>query len=169
IPTIDRYVLPLDSSDKTENDFLRAHSRSHFDVIQNRLETLKSAGKTVTLSTTITAANAFSLPGIARFLKGYVRSGGKVHAWHLYRFIPEGRGGRVNASRLGLSEFTYTQACKAATSLFLPFPVYRRKNMYRSSSVDFFWRLKGQWVNAHQDRRLPQGNRAGSSLIMISR
>ena len=136
---VDRYVLPLDAPDAATHNRLRKCEGGHHRVILDRLERLAQAGKEVTVSTVVNAQNLHGLPDLGRFLQAYAARGGRLHAWHLYRFIPEGRGGAVNAHRLRLSEKTYDEACAEVKDMRLGFTIYKRKDMRHSKTVDFFW------------------------------
>ncbi|MBI4411198.1 MAG: radical SAM protein [Deltaproteobacteria bacterium] len=137
IESIDRYVLPLDAASPAIHNGMRRYRERHHSIILERLETLKRAGKEVTIGTVVTRQNLLHLPDIADFLEGYCRNGGCVHAWHLYRFLPQGRGGEVNASYHSISEEEYDLAIREIRSRLLSFKTYKRKDMYRSKSVGF--------------------------------
>jgi MoaA/NifB/PqqE/SkfB family radical SAM enzyme len=142
-PSIDRYVLPLESIDENVHNAMRLHEDGHHGLVLDRLLRLKRAGKPVTVSTLVTAQNATGLPDIAHFLEEHRDGDGLVHAWHLYKFIPEGRGGAANAERFAISDEEYRRACREVKQLDLEFPIYRRPDMYHSRSVDFFWYRDG--------------------------
>ncbi len=36
---------------------------------------------------------------VGEFLRYFQENGGRLHAWHLYRFMPVGRGGSLNSER----------------------------------------------------------------------
>ena len=137
IKSIDRYVLPLDAASPAIHNGMRRFKERHHSIILERLETLKGAGKEVTIGTVVTRQNLLHLPDIADFLEGYQREGGRIHAWHLYRFLPEGRGGSINASYHSISEEEYDLAIREIRSRPLSFQTYKRKNMYRSKTVGF--------------------------------
>lgn len=139
IESIDRYVLPLDAADEAAHNHLRRFKNGHHGLILDRLQKLRVAGKSVTISTVVTAQNIHTLPAVADFLDAYWRSGGQLHAWHLYKFIAQGRGGRKNASSLDVSEDEYHAACADVKRRDLGFQVYKRKDMFHSKTVDFFW------------------------------
>jgi MoaA/NifB/PqqE/SkfB family radical SAM enzyme len=141
---VDRYVLPLDAADAATHNQLRRYKRQHFEIIMDRLEKLRSAGKGVTVSTVVNAQTALGLPRLARFLHEYCDNGGQVHAWHLYKFLPLGRGGAKHDDELHISDLGYTEACDHVKSLELPFVIYRRKDMFHSRSVDFYWYERGE-------------------------
>ena len=148
IPQIDRFVLPIESTDPNVNDNLRLYHHSHHTIILDRLAKMKAAGKQVTLSTIVTAQNIGGLKTLADFLKSYASGGGLIHAWHLYQFIPEGRGGGLYPSEFLVHEKKYDGACAIIKKSGLPFPVFKRKDMYHSASADFFWRAQGAWHSA---------------------
>ena len=138
LDAIDRYVLPLESMDPGVHDRLRISSRSHHAIILDRLGRLREARKSVTVSTVVTRQNIGGLEEIGRFLKAYHCGGAPLHAWHLYRFLPLGRGGAPNADQLSIDEAEYHQACDALKAQELGFAIYKCPDMYRSRSVAFF-------------------------------
>ncbi|HNT86235.1 MAG TPA: radical SAM protein [Candidatus Hydrogenedentes bacterium] len=143
VACIDRYVLPLESMDPRIHDGMRPFARgrqgSHHALILERLETLRAAGKSVTVSTLVTAENIDDLPPIARHIEAYRRAGAAVHAWHLYKFIPEGRGGSRSADRFAITDAAYHDAADAVKRDFPALRIYKRPDMYHSRDVDFFW------------------------------
>lgn len=165
---IDRYVLPLDAATAADNDNLRLYYRSHHALILGRLQKLKSAGKEVTLSTIVTAQNILGLKSLADFFRDYVESGGLIHAWHLYQFLPEGRGGKPNQSTFTVSEADYNQACAEMKKENLPFKIFKRRDMYHSTSVDFFWRTKGIWQSAKMGAICAPGEARTPDLMIRS-
>jgi MoaA/NifB/PqqE/SkfB family radical SAM enzyme len=144
---VDRWVLPLESVDAATHQELRRFEHRHHALILERLRELQRARKSVTISTVVTARNVRGLPDLARFLREYQAAGGNLHAWHLYRFLPVGRGGRRNHSALELSEPDYRAACAGVQALGLSFQVFRRSDMYRSRTVRFFWSQAGRIVS----------------------
>ena len=146
---VDRYVLPLDSFDPRIHNWVRplpGNSSSHFALIMQRLEQMKQYRRIVTVSTVISRANLDGVIAIGDFLADYVASGGRLHAWHLYRFIPEGRGGRKNALKLGISTAEFDAAVVQAKNQFYPFTIFKRPNMRHSATVDFFWYEAGKRI-----------------------
>lgn len=139
-PAVDRYVLPLDGPDDASHNQLRHYGEGHFACVRDRLESLREAGKTVTISTVVTASNLDQLEGLGSFLHEYQLRGGRLHAWHLYKFVPEGRGGRAHRDALDISMEAYNSACARVKQARLPFQVFKRKDMFHSRTVDFFWR-----------------------------
>ena len=139
----DRYVLPLDGADEEGHNAVRITANGHYNVILDRLEHLRRAGKPVTVSTVVTARNIGQLPRICAFLTGFKDRGGPLHAWHLYKFLPIGRGGREQADALSVSDEAYGRACAAIKPPAPKFAIYQRKDMRHSRSVDFFWYERG--------------------------
>ncbi|MBN2308618.1 MAG: radical SAM protein [Candidatus Hydrogenedentes bacterium] len=144
IDSIDRYVLPLESMDPAVHDAMRPYRGSHQAVVMGRLARLRHAGISTTVSTVVTAENIGGLGGIAAFLQDYCAAGGALHAWHLYRFIPEGRGGRPNAGRYGVTAAAYHEATNRVREMDAGFTILKRPDMYHSRSVDFFWYQQGR-------------------------
>lgn len=138
-PSVDRYVLPLDGADAGGHDRVRHFGGGHFDLVRGRMARLREAGKPMTVSTVVTAWNIDALAEIAVLLADEVLAGARLHAWHLYRFIPEGRGGRRNAEALWVEEEPYDEACAGVKDRGLGFTIFKRKDMRHSKTVDFFW------------------------------
>lgn len=153
---IDRYVLPLESVDAGVHDDLRRFGGQHHRIVLERLRELQRAGKSVTVSTVVTRANRMGLPALAHFLEGYQSVSGNLHAWHLYQLLPQGRGGAKHGPALQVSVEDYQAACAEVQAMNLPFTVYRRVDMYRSRTVEFFW---------YQDRRVVAGSEAWPARI----
>ena len=139
LDSIDRYVLPLDGPDAATHDRMRHCGASHFEIVRERMERLRDAGKCLTVSTVVTAENIDRLADLAVLLMDHVLDGARLHAWHLYRFIPEGREGARNAPRLDVPEAEYDAACAQVRDMGLGFTIYKRKDMRHSKTVDFFW------------------------------
>ncbi len=146
---VDRYVLPLESTEAAVHNSLRHWScpkqpGGHHALILRRLEALGRAGRSVTLSTVVTARNEAGLDQLGEWLAAYARRFGNVHAWHLYRFLPLGRGGRIHRESLDLPEPRYRELVARQASRDLPFRLYRRSDMYRPREVEFFWQEGGR-------------------------
>ena len=146
IESIDRYVLPLDAAGSEAHNRLRCYQDGHHQVILDRLMRLRDARKAVTVSTVVNAWNIDALPEIAAFLQTYQASGGTIHAWHLYKFIPQGRGGAEHADSLDISEQAYHAACDHVRATNPGFDVFKRRDMFHSRTVDFFWYEDGRIV-----------------------
>jgi MoaA/NifB/PqqE/SkfB family radical SAM enzyme len=144
LASIDRYILPLESMDPIIHDRLRSHPDGHHRLVMDRIDSLAGAGRQLTVSTVVTRDNVDHLGEVAEFLGRSAARGVDVHAWHLYRFLPVGRGGTVNADRLEITFDEFVNSCAEVRRRELPFRVYRRDNMLRSSSVEFFWFENGR-------------------------
>jgi MoaA/NifB/PqqE/SkfB family radical SAM enzyme len=142
--SVDRYILPLESTDPAVHDRLRIHHGGHHALMLRRIEQLAGSGRALTVSTVITRDNLGEIDALADYLRGARERGVRLHAWHLYRFLPVGRGGRPNAERLTVSRADFLDACERAKQAGLGCRVYRRDNMLRSSSVEFFWAEEGR-------------------------
>lgn len=147
----DRYVLPLDAADAATHDLLRHHRGGHHHCIMTRLAQLRGASRSVTVSTVVTQRNANTLSQLADTLVDYAALGGQLHAWHLYRFLPYGRGGAKHADDLDISEAVYHDACNTVRARQLPFRVFKRPDMRHSKHVDFFW-YEGHTLHAGSER-----------------
>lgn len=146
---IDRFVLPLDGITAEEHNRVRLYPQAeggHFQIIMQRLEQLKDAECSVTVSTVVTRHILEKLSGIGDFLENYVERGGILHAWHLYCFIPEGRGGKRFAHELAISSSEFEEAVGAIRKRNYPFTIFKRPNMRHSAHVDFFWRQSGRII-----------------------
>lgn len=144
IDAIDRYVLPIESLEPKPHNAMRLYGDRHHAIIMDRLDSLKRAQKSVTLSTVITEVNRNGITELAEFLRKYHAESQHVHAWHLYQFIPIGRGGAIHRDELHIPAAEYEEICRSVKMLDLPFRVYRRADMYHSRTVDFFWFEGGQ-------------------------
>lgn len=136
----DRIVLPLDAAEALKHDTLRRFRESHFALMEDLLERLRREQKEITISTVVCRYNLPALPGLATYLQKYVERGGRLHAWHLYRFLPIGRGGRRSAKDLGISQREYHHVCNHVRKTITAFRVYKRPDMFQSRTVCFFWR-----------------------------
>lgn len=150
---VDRYVLPLDGASEECHNRMRigaptdrGGAGSHHALIWRRLGQLRRAGREVTVSTVLTAENAEEVSGIGAQLEDYAAAGGRLHAWHLYRFLPVGRGGGMSAERLALAHGAYEAAVALARRTAPDLRIYKRPDMRHSASVDFFWHRDGEIV-----------------------
>ncbi len=150
-PVLDRFILPLESVDAQVHDRLRQARGSHHAILLDRLEALAELGREVTLSTVITRVNRDGLMGLADWIAGYRARGGRVHAWHLYRFLARGRGGSVSGKELGTTREEYQSDCEKVTSGHPDLPILKRPDMTRSRTVGFYWMENGQikWSGPH--------------------
>ncbi|MDE3245326.1 MAG: radical SAM protein [Acidobacteriota bacterium] len=145
ISSISRYILPLESLDPGLHEGLRQlRGGGHHDLVLDRIQTLQRADRELTLSTVVTARNLRGLQDLAEWLVAECLSGLKLHAWHLYRFLPVGRGGVPNSQELAVDREAYLRACRGLKAAGLPFTVFQRDDMQRASTVEFFWFEKGR-------------------------
>ncbi len=145
IEAIHRYILPLESMDPGRHDSLRSRAGGgHHAIVMDRIQALAKAGREITLSTVVTSENLGELQAIAEWLAWQSLVGLKVHAWHLYRFLPMGRGGGPHGQELAVDREAYLLACDAMKSAGLPFNVMRRDDMTRASTVEFCWFENGR-------------------------
>ncbi|MCK4872216.1 MAG: radical SAM protein [Phycisphaerales bacterium] len=150
IDSIDRYVIPIESAQPEPHDAMRLYKNSHHSVILNVLDKLRTARKSVTLSTVITTVNRAGIVDLAHYLQRY--NVGHIHAWHLYRLITQGRGGAHTGRTLQIPEDEYHRICDAVRAMDLGFPVYKRIDMYNSRTVEFFW-YEGDRIITGSDAR----------------
>ncbi len=144
LPSIDRYCLPLESADPKRHNSIRLYKGEHHSIIIERLEALQQTRKSVTISTVIHQENLDGLQELGYLLRDYHEKSHNIHAWHLYKFIPEGRGGRPNADRLSISGQTFDRIVAELKQMNLGFTIYKRRDMFQSRSVGFFWYLDDQ-------------------------
>ncbi|MBO46875.1 MAG: hypothetical protein CMJ96_08265 [Planctomycetes bacterium] len=138
---IQRVILPLDGASRASHDWLRAPRGGHRDLVEDRLGRLISTGKEATVGTVVCKKNQTELPLLYRELKEKCSTGLQLHAWHLYRFRPVGRGGaRANReTEFGLAKREFRDLCTPLQTSECSFQVFRRPDMTRSREVDFFW------------------------------
>lgn len=142
---VHRWVLPLESLDVATHNTMRLSKVDHHHIILQRIDKLKDKPHSLTLSTVLTKRNCKDLLTLAEFLKSYHLNGNSpIHAWHLYQFIPSGRGGDYSKDILLLEDADYENLCQQIIALKLPFKVYKRKNMQKSQTVTFFWKEKNK-------------------------
>jgi len=136
---IDRYVLPLDGSSPAIHNSVRCYRDRHFELIMNRLDRLRAVGKSTTLSTVVTRCNEHDIARIATVIDELDSPRPFIHAWHLYQFIPEGRGGWEHRGALQIGANEYDRACASIPARSRGFRIFRRPDMLHSKSVEFFW------------------------------
>ena len=141
---IDRFILPMESLDAETHDRLRRAPGGHHHRIRERIGRAVALGRELTFSTVVTAENLTHLPALADHLEDLARNGARIHAWHLYRFLPIGRGGLRNAELLATSAQAYRAAVEAVRRGHRGFPIYRRSDMVHASSVAYFWAEDGR-------------------------
>ncbi|MFG0251865.1 MAG: radical SAM protein [Phycisphaerales bacterium JB038] len=143
---IDRFVLPLESAEPGPHNELRRYRERHHAIVLSALRKLADAGKSVTISTVATRRNVHAIPALADYLRSHHEARPHLHAWHLYRFIPEGRGGAAHADELAISEEAYEILFAGLRGRALPFRLYKRADMYQSQAVAFFSEQDGALV-----------------------
>jgi len=151
LDVVDRYVLPLESGTPEIHDRMRPGRGPHHALVIDRLETLRSVGKSTTISTIVTRWNAGETRAIADLLSGLDPRGDWIHSWHLYRFLARGRGGALHAPDLAIGPEEFRAACAAAKAGGCAFPVYRRPNMYRAETVEYGWSANGDLRRSTED------------------
>lgn len=140
LDAFDRVILPIEAMDAAVHDALRPLSGgSHHALVLEHVRKLAAAGRELTISTVVSRRNVGELPRIADHLASLAASGARLHAWHLYRFLPVGRGGRPHAERFLIGAEDYDAAVDGMRRRGLPFRVFRRTNMQASRSVEFYW------------------------------
>ncbi len=135
--SVDRWVLPLESMRAELHNQMRPCSTNHFEIIMDVLKRLQEAGRSVTISTLLTQINQNELDAISEFLIRYNQIKQNIHAWHIYQFLPLGRGGKKNKDQLILTETEFNQKFNSIKKKPYCFSVYRRLNMYQSKQVQF--------------------------------
>ena len=157
IECIDRFVLPLESVSASVHNRMRLYKNTHHQRIMDCLRQLRLDRRCVTLSTIVTKVNQDGLLTLAAFIKELNSDFPFIHAWHLYKFIPEGRGGSVNALELMIPDEDYIRVCGQIKVMDLPFKVYLRQDMYHSKTVDFFWYEQGRLQRGSANPHLTLG------------
>ncbi|MFO0983779.1 MAG: radical SAM protein [Planctomycetota bacterium] len=97
LAAIDRFVVPLESMHAATHDAMRRFQARHHALILERLRALKAAAKSITVSTVVTARNVNDVVLVGEFLRDQHAGSHTCDAWHLYRFLPLGRGGGARA------------------------------------------------------------------------
>lgn len=141
---VDRYVMPLDGVTPAVHNYMRPTQKNHYQLMLQRFEELQNANKTLTVSTVVSKQNLHEVEKIGEFLEVINKKSNFIHAWHLYKFVPEGRGGATNADELLISQDQYDTIATCETAKKHSFKVFRRDNMFESQTVEFFWRQDGK-------------------------
>ncbi len=139
LAVLDRVILPLESSVEATHDRLRTAIHPHFRNVMELLRDFSLRGVETTISTVVNAQNIQGLPALAAHLVALETSGLRLHAWHLYRFLAIGRGGRVGADELQTPSSAYWAATNEVLNHAGRFAVYRRPHMLKSRCVEYFW------------------------------
>jgi len=143
--SFDRWVLPLDAERPQAHDRLRSYPGGHFKLVIDQLERLREAQVEVSISSIVTAQNFDELLGLGRRLRHYVQGGGRLHAWHFYRFLPQGRAGARNARHYEISLPAFSELGSLIRNSFSDLPVLLRPDMYHSKEVGFYWKTTQGW------------------------
>ena len=98
----------------------------------------------ITISTVVSAVNHDDVVDLGHFLIEHDERHRHIHAWHLYQFLAEGRGGAENREEFEIPESRYREVCDQARVLAPRFRIFRRSNMYRPRVIDFHWRESGR-------------------------
>jgi len=145
---VDRWVIPLDGVTNITHNQLRQFQNRHWEIITQNLKKLKQAKRSTTISTVLTAKNRQEILAIGEYLRDLQdKDKTFIHAWHLYQFLPFGRGGSNHQHDLNIPDAEYENLFSQARALQLPFKVFKRKNMLMSSSVEFYWVENGQLMS----------------------
>lgn len=147
LDAIDRFILPIESLSTGPHNRMRLYKHRHQQLILERLLALSRKGRSVTLSTVITQDNHQEVETLAAYLKQHQAEYGNIHAWHLYQFLPFGRGGARNQQRLQVPESVYFEVVEQVRQHQLPFTVFQRAQMYQSKEVSFFCYRDGKVVS----------------------
>ncbi len=147
-PGVDRFIFPMDGASAARHDSLRvmlgSEPEGHFELVQKRVDACVRSGRGFTIGTVVTQKNRGELGELVDWMQARVAQGAKIHAWHLYRFQAVGRGGTRADEELGLSSLDFKAICGEAKVAGLPFPVWRRDDMLRSTTVEYFWFQNGK-------------------------
>lgn len=147
-PQAHRLILPLESLEEGVHNWLRRFPGGHHQIVMKHLEHAVGTDRRITISTVVTRENVAELPRLGDHLAELVSRGLKLHAWHLYRFIPTGRAGAKHREALDLSAEAYLTAVQHEKGKGRPFPIFRRSDLRHPSSVIYLWRERGAWKTA---------------------
>lgn len=137
---VDRWVIPIDGIKSETHNELRTFQNRHWEIVTDTLAQLKKAGRSCTISTVITQVNQNEIPEFGEYLRILQNPDGSfLHAWHLYKFLPFGRGGKPNQNKLEIPDSDYEKIVNDIRKKELPFKVFKRKDMLLSKTVEFFW------------------------------
>ena len=156
---VDRWVIPVDGVSSEIHNNMRSFQNRHLQIIRETLEKLKKAGCSTTISTVVTKVNRQEVTAIGEYLRNLQGSENKcIHAWHLYKFLPFGRGGKLHQAELEMPDTEYEKVVREVREQKLPFHVFKRKDMLLSKTVEFYWVEAGQMMaqsRAQGTRALP--------------
>ena len=95
-------------------------------------------------SSLVTKENVGSLDQVGAYLRWYQKNGGLLHAWHLYRFLAVGRGGRLHDERFSTGEGVFEAVGAELKARFEDLRIYLRPDMYHSKDTSFYWWQAGE-------------------------
>jgi MoaA/NifB/PqqE/SkfB family radical SAM enzyme len=150
----DRWVLPLESGEEAVHDAMRPHEGGHLALVKSLLERLRELKVEATISTLVTGENFDTLVALGEWIQAYASRGGRLHAWHLYRFLPVGRGGKLNSSRFLTAPGVFDEIGTLLQSRFPGLTIYRRPDMYHSKRVSFHWSERGKMIEISPEMAL---------------
>lgn len=139
-PEVDRWVLPLESGEAQAHDALRPGAASHHARVLAALDLFARARRVVTVSSVARVDGQADLDSVASLLRARIRAGLRLHAWHVYRFQPMGRGGRLHAGRFQQSDDAWKTTALELRRRHADLPLLLRPDMLRSRQVAFFWK-----------------------------
>lgn len=143
--SFDRWVLPLESLPGGAHEQMRPWAlESHAHIVLRMMQSLKDEGIEVTLSSVVTRENFEQLLALGGQIQNYQSAGGKLHAWHLYRFLAQGRGGERNGERFATAPGIFEDLGGKLKNRFPSLRIYSRSDMYHSKVVGFFWKDSGR-------------------------
>lgn len=149
---VDRWVIPVDGVTHEVHNQLRTFQNRHLQIALETLEKLKKARRSTTISTVITKVNHHEVIAIGEYLRKLQNSDHNfIHAWHLYKFLPFGRGGKVHKAELEITDDKYEKIVSAVRGLDLPFKIFKRKDMLLSKTVEFYWVENGKLMAQSRD------------------
>jgi MoaA/NifB/PqqE/SkfB family radical SAM enzyme len=140
----DRWILPIESVEASVHDLMRPHQGGHLSQVLRLLERLRVEGVEATVSSLITQENLAGLGELGSLLRWFQQNGGRLHAWHLYRFMSVGRGGAQHAARFATAEGAFEAAGAVMKSRFRDLQVYLRPDLYHSKETSFYWWKRGR-------------------------
>ena len=143
---VDRWVLPLESGSAAVHDALRPTEGGHHAKVLKALHGFAMQGASVTVSTVARRGAEEDLVSVGKQLEGLRRAGLRLHAWHIYRFQPMGRLGRLNSDRFQMDDEEWEGQGLRLKQRFGRLPVLLRPDMMHSHDVAFFWSTaQGLW------------------------
>ncbi len=139
---VDRFILPIESLIPKKHNRLRRSSpticKDHHRVLLSLIEKMTAADKEVTFSTVVSSQNHTELMAMSNWMRELSRNGTRIHAWHLYKFLPVGRGGARHQHAFEIDMGTFMEAVGRVQGCHEDFAVYRRPDMYNSKTVAYF-------------------------------